>query len=358
MHPLLAHRGRTGPYLLAWIPVAALLAVAFHLAAGSPWLEAGVLSAPLTLVYAFICLGAWYPCRATAPGRSGVARIVATQGAAAILSVFGWVLIAATWAALLGSFPAFARTSERMPRVSAVLTAAGLVLYTLAAALHYLLAAFEEARRAERQALELEVLAREAELRALRAQVDPHFLFNALNSIASLIGSDAAVAREMCVLLGDFLREALRVGREREVALADELALVERYLAIERARFGARLRFSCEAAGPARACAVPPLLLQPLVENALRHGITGLIEGGEVRLSARTQGERLIVRVENPVDPEAPRRAGDGLGLNSVRERLATLHGGRAEVVVEDGPARFSVTLSLPAVAVASAAPV
>jgi len=209
--------------------------------------------------------------------------------------------------------------------------------------------AFEEATQAERSALELEVLAREAELRALRAQIDPHFLFNALNSISSLTGSDPAAARAMCLELADFLRESVRLGSAASIPLADELALAEKYLAVERARFGSRLRVEREVSAEAGACGVPPLVLQPLVENAVTHGVANLVGGGVVRIAARRLGKRLHLTVDNPMDPGAAVRPGEGVGLANVRGRLAALYGQEARVEVLQDGGHFRVELVWPA---------
>src|SRR4029434_5547523 len=118
----------------------------------------------------------------------------------------------------------------------------GVVLFVIAVAFNYLLITFEVSRKAESRALELQVLAREAELKALRDQIDPHFLFNSLNSINALIMTDPAAARKMCVLLADFLRGSLKLGGEERITLLEEMRLAECYLDIERVRFGARLQ--------------------------------------------------------------------------------------------------------------------
>src|SRR5262249_40432912 len=149
---------------------------------------------------------------------------------------------------------------------------------------HYLLLAFEFARQAERRQLQLEVLSRDAELRALRAQLDPHFLYNSLNSISALTAVDPAGARRMCVLLADFLRGTLAMSTRDRIPLEDELALTDRFLNIEQVRFGARLQVERQVDDAAARCRVPPLFLQPLVENAVTHGIAGLIDGGVIRL--------------------------------------------------------------------------
>ncbi len=342
MHPILAFRGRLGPYLAAWVPLGGILAGLLRVA-GAPWAEAAAISFPMALLYAFVCLAAWYPCRSASPQNASFAKVIATQAVAATVSALLWLFLVDTWVVLLEQLPPFARATERFPRFVPVLLAVAVVLYALAAALHYLLMAFEDARRAERDALELELLAREAELRSLRAQIDPHFLFNALNSITSLIGSDPAAARAMCLKLAEFLRESLRVGSAASIPMADELSLAEKYLAVEKARFGARLRVEQDLGSDAGSCGVPPLVLQPLVENAVRHGVAGLVDGGLVRIAARRTGGQLRVTVENPVDPEAPAAVGEGVGLANVRGRLAAAYGEDASVAARREGGTFRV---------------
>ena len=348
MHPILAYRGRLGPYLAAWVPLGGLMAGLLAIA-GSPWVEAAAIAFPMALIYAFICLAAWYPCKSASPHNVPFARVIATQAMAAAVSAMLWLFLVDTWVVLLEQIPIFAKATERFPRLVPVILAVGVVLYALAASLHYLLMAFEEARRAERNALELEVLAREAELRSLRAQIDPHFLFNALNSISSLTGSNPAAARQMCLELAEFMRESLRLGGVPNIPLAEELALTEKYLAVERARFGSRLKVEREISAEAGSCGVPPLVLQPLVENAVRHGVAHLVEGGLVRIAARRSGGQLHLTVENPVDPSVPVKPGEGVGLANVRGRLAALYGQNASVEVRRAGGIFCVELAWPA---------
>jgi two-component system, LytTR family, sensor histidine kinase AlgZ len=193
------------------------------------------------------------------------------------------------------------------------------------------------------------MLATEAELRALRSQITPHFLFNSLNSINALTSSDPAGARRMCLLLSDFLRGTLQVSSHDRIPLAQELSLIDQFLAIEQVRFGERLLVARDIDEEASRRLIPPLLLQPLVENAVTHGIADLLEGGTVEIVARAEGDRLLVTVENPRDPEAKRRAGAGLGLSNVRRRLEAAYGRNGDMVVDTAPDRFRVALALPA---------
>jgi hypothetical protein len=349
MNPIVTRSGRIGPYLTAWLPVAGVIAVFVRLAAGSSWLEAVVLALPLAATYAFICLGVYYPCRVTPLRRATVGQVILTHALAGAVLTTLWLFLAVTWASFLEQFPPFAGVSERFPRLVVVLAASGLLLYALAAVLHYLVIAFEDARVAQTRELELRLLAREAELKALRAQIDPHFLFNTMNSIAALTTGDPAAAREMCLTLADFLRDSLRLGGRERIPLAEELALAERYLAIERVRFGDRLRVAREVSADSAACDVPPLLLQPLVENAVSRGIATLLAGGELRITASAAGGRLAVAITNPFDPAAEPPRGAGLGLENVRARVAAAYAGAGAVDVSSEGGVFRVALDLPA---------
>ena len=349
MHPILSRRGRLPLYLLAWLPIGVLLAALLAGTGGLRFATALVLSLPLALVYAFLSLAAWYVCRMAPLGKTGAARLLATHAGAALLSSFVWLAIGRGLASLASRFAPLAGIEAAFDAKGVLIVAAGTLLFALSVAVHYLIEAFEASRAAERRALELEVLAREAELRALRAQIDPHFLFNSLNSVSALAGSDPAAARRMCVLLAEFLRETLRIGGERAIRLEEEVELARRYLAIEQVRLGARLRFDLSVDEEARACAVPPLVLQPLVENAVHHGIGDLVEGGTVLLEARRRGDRVEIVVENPCDPARGGSGRRGLGLDNIRRRVESLYGRDGALAIENGAGRFRVAVTLPA---------
>ncbi len=348
MHPILADRWRLASYLTAWELLGGFCAVLLVMAGAFSWTEALALAVPLSALYGFICLGAFWVCRAT-PLSGSLLRLATAQMAAAALCSSLLLEAARGWTGLLDRIEMFpASLARHAGPLAPLILGLGFVLYLFAAALHYLLAAFEESRRAETEALTHQILSREAELRALRAQIQPHFLFNSLNSINALIGSRPEEARRVCVLLADFLRRTLVVGTRDRVSFAEELTLVEDLLAIEKVRFGSRLRFESEVEEAAREWLVPPLVLQPLVENAVTHGIANCLDGGTVRLTARRRGDRLFVAIDNPRDAEAPRRPGTGIGLENVRRRLETLYGRAAEMRARSEPESFRVELELP----------
>ena len=223
-----------------------------------------------------------------------------------------------------------------------VLSVIALMIYLMSVALHYAAMEMETSRRSE-------VLAREAELRALKAQVNPHFLFNSLNSISALTSIDPGAARAMTLRLAGFFRQSLGLHADRKVPLSRELDLVREFLAIEQVRFGERLRFEADVTPEAAACLVPSMLLQPLVENAVKHGIGQMIEPGRIHIHAECTGSLLRIGVENDVDPDTPCVKGTGVGLENVRRRLAAAYGIDASTHWGRDGTRFRVELALPA---------
>jgi two-component system, LytTR family, sensor histidine kinase AlgZ len=225
----------------------------------------------------------------------------------------------------------------------------GTVIFVAVAFVHYLLIAWREAAEADRRALELAVLAREAELKALKMQLAPHFLFNSLNSISALTGSSPRVARDMCLLLASFLRKSLMFGAMARITLEEEISLIADFLAIEQVRFGSRLRVQTEVADDVRTCRLPPLLLQPLLENSVIHGVSDLLEGGTVSISAVRAGSRVSIRISNPFDPDSSnRRHGTGLGIENVRRRLKTTFGPEGRLDVYRQAEIFQVVMTFP----------
>lgn len=350
MHPLLANRAMLALYLLAWLAVGVGLAGQFTLLFGLPFLTALVWAVPLGIGYGFVCLSSWYVARTQPIGDRPAAAVAIGVTQAALLASLVLAGPGTSYGALLNSFGGFPIGREVLLRGAVLLFVIGIPLYLVAATVHYLFLALERSRQAERLALTAEVGGREAELRALRAQLDPHFLFNSLNSINALIGTDPEGARRMCEKLGDFMRQTLRLGSRELVPLSEELGLVDRYLAIEQVRFGDRLEVVRALEPDALHCLVAPLLLQPLVENAVKHGIAGRLEGGQIRLSAERHAGRLCLEVANPLDDDAPHRPGEGVGLENVRRRLSAKGGREAQLEVVHSPGRFCVRLTMPAI--------
>ena len=206
-------------------------------------------------------------------------------------------------------------------------------------------AAMEKARAEaiERQALQ-------AQLQLLQAQIEPHMLFNTLANLQGLIALDPARAQSMLEQLIVYLRATLSAARAERTTLGQEFALLEAYLGLMSVRMGARLSFALELPDDLRSMEVPPMLLQPLVENAIAHGVEPNVRGGHVQVTARAAGaglELLVADTGRGLDV-APGKPGTGLGLANVRERLNALYGGRAIFSLEAAPQGAIARMILP----------
>lgn len=348
MHPILANRTRALLYVAAWLPVAALLTQVLTRGGAIGWRDAAMIVFPMCLLYAFICQSSWYLCKAIPLREKDAVRLLASHATAAIVSAILWVGLGWVWALLLGAaFGIDGLESRYRPQIL-ILLVSGLLLFLIEVTLNYLLITFESSRRAENQALALQVLAREAELKALRAQIDPHFLFNSLNSINALVMTDPAAARTMCVLLADFLRGSLKLGSEERIPLSEEIKLAEGYLNIEHIRFGSRLKIERNIDAECEGCLVPPLIMQPLVENAVTHGIASAVDGGVVAMSAERNGAGVRIVIENPFEAESRLNKGAGVGLKNVKMRIANVYNGNARIDIKQDAGRFRVELQLP----------
>jgi len=207
------------------------------------------------------------------------------------------------------------------------------------------LAGQEELSRREGQLLQL---SKDAELAQLRQQLQPHFLFNSLNSIHALVLASPQRAREMVLLLSDFLRGTLRSEGQSWISLSDELKYLSMYFDIERVRFGHRLLVEMEVALEVESLKIPPLLVQPLVENAIKYGLYGTLGEVKIRVSCQKEENYLLITVQNPFDPQDSGPEGIGFGLSSIERRLFLIFG-RTDLLFKSAENNlFQVQLKLP----------
>lgn len=196
--------------------------------------------------------------------------------------------------------------------------------------------------------LETEKQSVETHLRLLQAQVEPHFIFNSLATVLSLMDDDLATGRKMLENLIRFLRESLARSRQEDGTLGQEMALIRAYLGVYQVRMGSRLVSDIEVAEGLESLPLPPMLLQPLVENAILHGLEPLVEGGEIRIAAATADGFLRIAVADTGAGLAARHS-EGVGLSNVRERLAGFYDGRARIsFLENSPRGLQVMVEIP----------
>lgn len=287
-----------------------------------------------TLVTAIVVLNA--------AGRAGRERI----GLAVLAAVVG-SLVAALTRYLVGATPAVEGISFVSKvfvswLIPAIALTAGCVLYLRAHA------ARDEVNASALHQGALEKQRQEARLRLLQAQIEPHFLFNTLSNIRRLCQCDAAGGRAMLAQMARYLRAALPKFRLDEATLADEIEIVSAYLGLQKIRMGDRLQFSIDASPALLGVGVPPMMLATLVENAIKHGIAPLEDGGCIRIGAAREGDRLVLRVADTGRGFAA-ASGSGVGLANVRARLAVLYGARAALRLEaNAPRGVVAVIALP----------
>jgi two-component system, LytTR family, sensor kinase len=307
---------------------------------GAEWLFLGALT-PITYV-----LAKRFPFR-----RSHWLRTLAVHIGGALALCFGWASLGLLLGILLQRYPAHGP----LPRayVSWILTSIpwSVFLYFTMLGCVYAVTYFLEARQREAQQARLAAQLAEARLAALRMQLHPHFLFNSLNAIAVLVRDQKTRdASRMLELLGGLLRQVLQGEKRQEITLEEELRFVEQYLAIEQVRFSDRLQVQWSIDPEMRAALVPEFILQPLVENAVRHGVAKRSEAGTIEVAARRSEGDLVLSVRDDGPGYSPEDAEAGVGLANTRERLETLFGdaGRLELLrAESGGTLATVRLPL-----------
>lgn len=353
--------------LLVWVAVA--FVVAFSLVANTPfsWIEA--MQAPVREWLPWTLVGPpLFRLVARCPLERGRLRPLLVH-AIAIVLVAG---LAWGWARFLDIRPApgFERfggpVSERFPRFEPEThrdsrsgfdphgtgqggpTAFGLVLWRVFST-YVLLASVAHAALFYRRAKEREASLAHARLAALRMQLQPHFLFNTLNTISGLVHTEPERADAVLTALGELLRLTLETSGERELPLHRELRMVGAYLDIMHARFEDRIRFTLAIEPGAREALVPAFILQPLIENAVRHGLEPRPGGGSVTIGAWREGERLVVEVrDDGVGLAEGGPVHEGVGLGNTRARLNELYGGRSKLELKSGGTGCIVVLVLP----------
>jgi two-component system, LytTR family, sensor kinase len=295
---------------------------------GTEWLFLGALT-PITYY-----LGRRFPLQ-----RGNWKRALAVHSLGAAGLCIGWASLGLLLGYLLRRYPAQGHIPTAY--LSWILTSVpwSVFMYFTVLGCVHAFAYFVEAREREAHAARLSAQLAEARLGALRMQLNPHFLFNSLNALAVLVRDQhTAAASRMLERLGDVLRQVLRSDQPHEVPLDDEIRFIEQYLGIEQVRFSDRLRVRWSIEDRARAALVPGFVMQPLVENAIKHGVAKRADAGRLDISARITGGRLELSIRDDGVGMAPGTAREGVGLSNTRERLRTSYGADASLTFRTPP--------------------
>lgn len=224
----------------------------------------------------------------------------------------------------------------------------GFLFLSFFTVLNWLLTSLQDQQEQIRRHNEAERLIKEAELVKLRQQLQPHFLFNSLNSISALALTSPHDARQMIQQLSDFLRGTLRKEEEKTVLLSEEWQQLRLYLAIEKVRFGHRLQVEIEGDAASDQLQIPPLLLQPLVENAIKFGLYGTVGEVLIKVKACREENYLLIRIENPYDSKSRPPEGTGFGIRSIQRRLFLLYGRHDLLITQSDEFIFLSQIKIP----------
>ncbi|MGD9928678.1 MAG: sensor histidine kinase [Mangrovibacterium sp.] len=225
---------------------------------------------------------------------------------------------------------------------------AGYLMYAGYVVFFYALGYYDSLKEKIKREAELKSLVRDAELNALKSQINPHFLFNSLNSISSLTISNPQKAQEMVINLSAFMRYSLQHNREETVSLLDELENIKRYLGIEKVRFGKKLLPVFEVEEACLQARIPNMILQPLLENAIKYGVYEATSPVSIRVSCRPEQAYFHLTIENDYDPESVKSKGEGIGLRNIRQRLELIYGNPNLIRITDNRTSYKVELMLP----------
>ena len=327
-------------WLPVWAAATVLYAYAVHMQIGVPLRY----SLPMSAVYYFTLAALMLPVgagsRRLIAARPPRLVLVAAHMAMAALTIAVWqAVVLAYYRYTIG--PAYWQLVFERNWIFQLFYA--MAIYGMALGVMLTADAWRRERERERREAELTVAARDAELLAIKAQFQPHFVLNALNSLLALIDADPALARTMVVRLADLMKAVFDRIDAPHVPLDRELELVRAYLDVERIRLGPRLTVAFEIDDAARGVLVPPFVLQPLVENAVKHGVSPFARPGLVRVSARVDGERVRVTIADsgaaaPTISAAPASSSTGRGLQLTRRRLDTVYGGGYSLTFDRQP--------------------
>ena len=332
-------------FLVAWpvaiVSQAAVLWLQSHVPLRFALAEGTVDFLPL----AILSLLVWRACERIAAWRGTGAKIAA-HAALCVATVAIWKGIFFVY--LYRTVPAPYRASALDESWMYQLLSAVFVYGTMVGVIVALQTARRERARERREA-EQALTARESELAAVKAQLHPHFILNSLNSILALVTHDPPRAREMILGLSELLHATFGRMDVEEIPLEREMELARRYLEIEQIRFADRLHVAIDCDAAASGVPVPPLLLQPLVENAVKHGISRSTSAGEVRVSARRDGQRVVIEVRDTGGgADAATLHGSGHGLEMTRRRLDSVYPGDYDLAFDRADGGFTVRLDLP----------
>jgi two-component system LytT family sensor kinase len=347
LNPILKNRNYLITYSISWTVVATLQVFVILYFYNSSNIALTITdSLVFNSLYAVIGIGIWYPVYYTDLEKNKVTNFITNHLASSSLAVGIWL-----WLGYLLITVLFKDNVDFIQRLNKTIpwrVGVGFMFYVLLISNYYLMIYYQNFKEKVTRESELKALVKESELSSLKSQINPHFLFNSLNSISSLTMISPERAQEMVINLSEFLRYSLSNKKETLTTFDNELKNIERYLKIEKIRFGKRLNVEQKIAEGSAKYHLPALILQPIVENAVKYGAYESIDQSNILLESRAYENLLEVKVSNEFDPDFLVKKGAGIGLKNVMSRLRIQYNRDDLVKIAKTENTFEITLRFP----------
>ena len=345
-HPLFSNKKNLYIYIFIWLIIAVFHILVLVFNQGLPWNWSILDGLLFNIIYALFGCTLWYPCRYISLDKLSLLKIVENHFLAALFASLLWVgLSQAIPTDIFSTNQDYLLFMQKSMIWRGVI---GVLYYFLIIAFYYLFIYYSNFKKQVVKEAELKNLIQEAELRSLKFQINPHFIFNSLNSINSLTLTNPRKAGEMTIKLGDYLRYTLSKNDQQKSLLKEELKSAKLYLEIEKVRFGHKIEFSENVESSCLERMVPSMILQPLFENAIKHGVYESLNPVLINFTCDENGAFIKISLQNNFDPGAVPRKGEGIGLKNIKRRLEMLYNHKNLLDIEKTDNSFRVNLFIP----------
>ncbi len=343
MNPFLQNKNLLAAYALVWLVIALIQFILFNTVLNAEISFAIADSLIFNSIYMLLGLAIWYPTRFISFENTKVIRLISNHIAGMVITSALWLF--AGYFILINVFPL---RSDFVYSTLVWRFLIGALIYLILVAIYYLIIYYNNFRDKIIRENELSNLLKDSELKTLKYQINPHFIFNSLNSISSLTITEPKLAREMTIKLSDFLRGTLSKNQIQMNNLSDELKNIKIYTDIEKVRFGDKFEFIEEIDENCKSISVPNMLLQPLVENAIKYGVYESLEKVFIKVSCNKENNYFKIVVHNNFDNESVTGKGEGIGLKNISSRLKLIYQQDNLITTNKSENDFTVTIYIP----------
>ena len=348
MHPIF-HSARHLIFVASlWLALSFIISYSLHYDLEIKLSDSLALFLPLLFTYFFFCIANYFICLRLPIRQTSFPRLFTTQLAGMVSTVLMWLALAALYSYTLDKISdtdLFLLFFDSLVLLAII----GAILYCFWILAHYIYLMAEQHDHMQRAELQQRLLISQTELQAVKATVHPHFLFNSLNTLANLALVDPKKVHDLCLKMAEFLRYSVSYGKKETATIGDEIQHIKNYLSIENERYGSRLKIFIELDEDIHEEPILPLLLFPLVENSIKHGIDSSLEGGTLSVCIKQSAGTINISIVNPCDDKSRRLSGENIGLSSVRKRLNAHYGESSRLTVSKEDGSFSVHITIPA---------